>query len=359
MEQLSEYQWLASAFGIMLLTGAARLGSKLFLDRAVKRSEQTRTVWDDAFVDALRRPLNLGVWIIGISLAIEVIGQEEQAEIFKLTAELRDVAIVWLLIWFLLRLISNVERDVVQGKHSSNIDPTTASAIGKLLRATILITGSLMILQAFGFSISGVLAFGGIGGIAIGFAARDLLANFFGALMIFLDRPFSVGDWVRSPDRDIEGTVEDIGWRMTRIRTFDARPLYVPNSVFNSLALENPSRMTNRRIYETVGLRYDDVDKLPIIVEKVKAMLVGHPEIDGGKTLMVNFVSFGPSAIEFFIYCFTRTTVWTEYHEVKQDVLFKVADIVANHGAEIAFPTQTLLMQMEPADLTNPLERSS
>ncbi|HAH80902.1 MAG TPA: mechanosensitive ion channel protein MscS, partial [Gammaproteobacteria bacterium] len=128
-----------------------------------------------------------------------------------------------------------------------SLDQTTASAVGKLLRATVAITGTLLVLQAFGVSVSGVLAFGGIGGIAIGFAARDLLANFFGALMIFLDRPFSVGDWVRSPDRDIEGTVEDIGWRLTRIRTFDKRPLYLPNSIFSSLAVENPSRMNSRR----------------------------------------------------------------------------------------------------------------
>ena len=104
-------------------------------------------------------------------------------------------------------------------------------------------------MQALGYSISGVLAFGGIGGIAVGFAAKDLLANFFGGLMIYLDRPFSVGDWIRSPDKNIEGTVEEIGWRLTRIRTFDKRPLYVPNSTFTQISVENPSRMLNRRIY--------------------------------------------------------------------------------------------------------------
>ena len=113
-------------------------------------------------------------------------------------------------------------------------------------------------MQLFDYSVSGLLAFGGIGGIAVGFAAKDLLANFFGGLMIYLDRPFSVGDWIRSPDKEIEGTVEDIGWRLTRIRTFDKRPLYIPNSIFASISVENPSRMSNRRIYEKIGIRYDD-----------------------------------------------------------------------------------------------------
>ena len=197
-------------------------------------------------------------------------------------------------------------------------------------------------LQAFGVSVSGVLAFGGIGGIAIGFAARDLLANFFGALMIFLDRPFSVGDWVRSPDRDIEGTVEDIGWRLTRIRTFDKRPLYLPNSIFSSLAVENPSRMYNRRIYETIGLRYDDIGAMEAIVAGVREMLQQSDEIDQRQVLMVNFVTFGPSSVDFFVYAFTRTVDWQTYHEVKQRILLNIAQIIEQHDAEIAFPTRTL-----------------
>jgi len=166
-------------------------------------------------------------------------------------------------------------------------------------------------------------------------------------LMIFLDRPFSVGDWIRSPDRDIEGTVEDIGWRLTRIRTFDKRPLYLPNSIFTSLAVENPSRMLNRRIYETIGLRYEDVNRLSVIVANVKKMLEEHADIDHRQILMVNVVSFGPSAVEFFVYTFTETTDWQTYHQVKEDVLLKIAAIVDEQGAEIAFPTQTVHLQMQ------------
>ena len=116
-----------------------------------------------------------------------------------------------------------------------DIDETTVDAVAKLLRISVIITGVLVALQSLGYSISGVLAFGGVGGIAVGFAARDLLANFFGGLMIYMDRPFNVGEWIRSPDKEIEGTVEKIGWRLTTIRTFDKRPLYVPNSLFNNL----------------------------------------------------------------------------------------------------------------------------
>ncbi len=160
--------------------------------------------------------------------------------------------------------------------------------------------------------------------------------------MIYLDRPFAIGDWIRSPDRDIEGTVEHIGWRQTRIRTFDKRPLYVPNSIFATITVENPSRMTHRRIYETIGIRYDDADKVGPITEEVKAMLMAHPDIDQSQTLMVNFNAFAPSSLDFFIYTFTRTTVWTEYHEIKHRILMEIHQIVSKHGAEMAFPTSTV-----------------
>ena len=206
----------------------------------------------------------------------------------------------------------------------------------------MIITATLVILQTLGYSISGVLAFGGIGGIAIGFAAKDLLANFFGGLMIYLDRPFAIGDWIRSPDREIEGTVEEIGWRQTRIRTFDKRPLYIPNSIFASIAVENPSRMDNRRIYETIGIRYDDAGKLPAILEDVRALLKNSPDIDQNQTLMVNFNSYGASSLDFFIYTMTRTTVWEDYHVIKEKVLLDILAIIDKHGAECAFPTTTV-----------------
>ena len=179
--------------------------------------------------------------------------------------------------------------------------------------------------------------------MAVAFAAKDLLANFFGGMMVYLDKPFRVGDWVRSPDRSIEGTVENIGWRRTCIRTFDQRPLYIPNAMFTTVVLENPSRMLNRRINEKIGIRYEDWQKMPAIVAEVKQMLIDHEELEtDSRTLIVNFDSYGASHLEFFIYTFTKTTQWVRYHEIKQDVLMKIMAIVNEHGAEFAFPTRTL-----------------
>ncbi|MEE8268392.1 MAG: mechanosensitive ion channel family protein [Nitrospinaceae bacterium] len=310
------------------------------LKRLHLKAEKTKNVWDDAIIDSIKKPISLIIWAAGLYLAAEIIQEATGAVIFNAVGPLRDTVIIGALAWFLVRLIKHGEQKLVEGEKA--VDPTTVDAIAKLLKVSVVITSLLVVLQTLGFSISGVLAFGGIGGVAVGFAAKDLLANFFGGLTIYLDRPFAVGDWIRSPDRDIEGTVEQIGWRLTRIRTFDKRPLYVPNSTFTTIAVENPSRMLNRRIYETIGIRYDDAGKMGTIVDKVKDMLTNHPEIDTRQTMIVNFNTFAPSSLDFFIYTFTKTTDWVYYHEVKQDVMLKIVDIIEKEGAECAFPTSTI-----------------
>lgn len=341
---LGLHSWVVQVFLVVLFTLLVNFFQRRILLRLQVRLERTSTVWDDAVLDALRRPITTLVWVVGVAFAAEIIQQETKATIFAAVTPLRDVAVVGCIAWFLVRLIKRAEINIAAEREARGqpYDRATLAAIAKLLRLSVLITAVLVALQTLGFSVSGVLAFGGVGGVAVGFAAKDLLANFFGGLMIYMDRPFAVGDWIRSSDRELEGTVEEIGWRLTRIRTFDSRPLYVPNSTFTSIAVENPSRMENRRIYETIGIRYDDAAKMADIVREVRAMIEGHPEIDAQRTLMVNFNAFAPSSLDFFVYCFTKTTVWSEYHRVKQDVLLKILGIVEAHGAEMAFPTSTV-----------------
>jgi len=333
-------------FVIVLLTVFGSYFVRRFIGTLKTRAEKTQSQWDDTFFAALQGPARTLVWVVGLTLALEraSVGLDIEA----IFAPLRSALVIATLTWALIRFVDRVQRRMMHDPKTDDLDLTTVEAIGRLIRITVLITSGLIILQTLGFSVSGVLAFGGLGGIAVGFAAKDLLSNFFGGLMIFLDRPFGVGDWIRSPDRDIEGTVESLGWRLTTIRTFDKRPLYVPNATFLSIAVENPSRMSHRRIYETIGVRYDDADQVQVVVERVKKMLEQHPDIDSSQTLMVNFNQFGPSSLDFFIYCFTNTTVWTEYHMVKEDVLLKTYDLITELGAEVAFPTQTLHLQVEP-----------
>jgi MscS family membrane protein len=339
-----ENLWILTVFGVVLLTLVAAFVLRLLLSRIEERTRNTKTLWDDALIGAVQRPAVWLVWLWGLSFAAGVAGRVAEVEIFGVVDPIRILGVNLLFTWFLVSFITRVENNLKDPRYTANkpMDTTTVSAMGKLLRISVIITAVLVALQNFGISVSGVLAFGGIGGLAVGFAAKDMLANFFGGLMVYLDRQFSVGDWIRSPDKNIEGVVEDIGWRLTRIRTFDKRPLYVPNATFTQISVENPSRMLNRRIFETIGVCYDDAAKLPAIVADVKGMLQSHEELDMDQTLIVNFNAFASSSLDFFIYTFTRTTEWVKYHEVKQDVLFKVLKIIDSHGAQVAFPTSTI-----------------
>jgi MscS family membrane protein len=341
-----QYLWVFELFLIVLV--ALSLG--FFLHRLIDRLEfqaaRTKSVWDDALIEACRRPAIWLVWILGVNFAASIAAQKMNSPLQGLIDPINRLALIFLGSLFVVRFIKRAERNLLHPDYMTKpIDETTVRAVGKLLRGAVIITAVLISMQLFGYSISGLLAFGGIGGIAMGFAAKDLLANFFGGLMIYLDRPFSVGEWIRSPDQEIEGTVEDIGWRLTRIRTFDMRPLYIPNAVFANISVENPSRMSNRRINETLGIRYEDIHSMDSIVASVTTMLLEHPDIDANQMMIVNFNKFNASSVDFIVYTFTKTTDWIDFHRIKQDVLLKIASIVAAHNAEIAFPTSTIHLE--------------
>lgn len=342
--------WVSEVFLIVLIALVLDFIKKRVLKKVHRQLERTENPWDDAFIESISKPLSAFIWLWGISIAATVIADASDVSVYdSIVQPVRHVGIIIILTWFVLRMIVRIERNIIKiGRaREDTYDVSTVHAITKLIKVSVFITGALIMLQELGISVAGVLAFGGIGGMAIGFAAKDLLSNFFGGLMLYLDRPFAVGDWIRSPDRKIEGTVEIIGWRLTMIRTFDKRPLYIPNSTFATISVENPSRMTNRRIKETIGVRYDDSDKLEQIINDVRTMLQNHNDIDTRQTLMVNFDVFAPSSLDFFIYTFTKTTNWVKYHKIKQDVLLQILQIIEQHGAEVAFPTSTLHLNGE------------
>lgn len=350
LDSLGELNWGLEIFAVVLLTLVVRFVAMRLLNLVKRQFEKTSNLWDDALFEAAHGPLSWFILIMGLLWAVEISEGYIESELFDASnlGLLRQVTFIVLIVLFLVRFITLAEKRLLENLEDSEnsdqteLDPTTLHALAKLLRLSVIISGALVALPTFGIEITALLAFGGVGGIAVGFAAQDLLSNFFGGLMIYLDRPFAIGDWVRSPDREIEGTVETIGWRLTVVRTFDKRPLYIPNSIFNKLALENPSRMTNRRIKETIGIRYKDAAKMGDIIEAVKEMLKSHEEIDTSQTLIVNFNAYNSSSLDFFIYTFTKTTNWIKFHEVKQDILLKIIKIVHEHGADFAFPTRTL-----------------
>ena len=350
--------WSVQLGVIVLATICCNLLLLRLLSFLAQLAQKTSSLWQGAVMQAARVPMSFMVWLCGISVAMVLLRAVVPARSFVYMSELRSVLLVAIAALFVIRLIGNMEARLLKPQNDGKppVDITTARAISKLLRLLVFVLAALMALQTLGVSISGVLAFGGVGAMAIGFAAKDLLANFFGGLMIYMDRPFSVGDHIRSSTTSgIDGVVEDIGWRITRIRNNEKRPVYIPNSLFSSSVVENFSRMSHRHINETVGIRYDDASKMAAICDDVRHMLHAHPDIDSGQRLVVNFDAYNTSSLDIMVYCFTTATQFDHFHAVKQDVMLKIMDIVASHGAEFAFPTQTLYMAgADSADTTVP-----
>ena len=340
------YDWFWEAGLVLLITLAVSVTWRFIRKRLAKLIRRSHNRWDDITLNAFAVPVNWLILIVGGSWFADITARHFSSEIITSIPIARQLGALIIIAWGVWRFISGIE----QRQLDKGNDPTTVQLVGKITKLTLTILIVMPIFQILGISISGMLAFGGMGGLIVGMAAKDLLANFFGSIIIYLDKPFVVGDWIRSPDRSIEGTVEKIGFRLTSIRTFDKRPLYVPNSVFTNISVENPSRMHHRRINETIGVRYKDAKKLPIILDEVREMLVNHAGIADNQTLIVNFNTFGASSLEFFIYTFTKTTDWIEFHHIKQDVMLQILNIIHKNEADCAFPTQTLHIESIPED---------
>ena len=337
--------WLMQLLAIVLVSAAVDAVLQRLLAGAAHAADRHRSVWDDALLQAARLPARLLVWGLGLSAALRLWQAVQPSRLFDAVPDAQRLAVIGIAALLAMRFIRHAEVNLADPARSAKaVDAATARSIGKLLRLCVAIAAALMAMQTLGISVSGLMAMGGVGGIAIGFAAKDLLANFFGGLMIYWDKPFREGDWIRSPDHAIEGTVEDIGWRLTRIRTFEMRPIYVPNALFNNIVVENASRMTHWRISTELGIDYRDAAKLPAICEDLRQMLQTHPGIDAQQTLIVRFNQMADSSLNILLYCFTDTTDWGEYLRVQEDVYLKVMDTVARHGAELPFPTQTVYL---------------
>ncbi len=258
------------------------------------------------------------------------------------TITIQQSLLVLFVAWAIIHFF-NILRHHASKSHETHLDKTSVMAFTQIGTVIVVVIATLIELQILGVQIGGLLAFGGLSGIAVGFASKDLLANFFGAMMIYLDKPFKVGDWILSPEKSIEGEVEEIGWRQTKIITFEKRPIYVPNSVFSTVIVENPSRMTHRKIEEKILIKHNDHQKIKDIASEIHEYLANHHEIDNSQTLFVHLHTISPVALEIRIYCYTAITTSAPFARLKEEILLHSAIIIQKHGANFV---ETILPEL-------------
>ncbi|WP_414494678.1 mechanosensitive ion channel family protein [Synechococcus sp. MIT S9504] len=214
------------------------------------------------------------------------------------------------------------------------------NVMSRLFTIAVLLVATAALMVTFGVPSGAIATMLGGAGIGLSFATQQISQNFLSGFMLFFNRPFREGDWINA--NSLEGTVESIGWYYTRIRTFDRRPLYIPNSVFATNPIENPGEMYNRRIRANISLRYEDLGKINGITKEVRNHLQQHPDIDQSQTILVNFNEWDASSINMMIYCFTKTTVWKDWLDIQQSIFLDIAGIVQQSGADFAFDCMTL-----------------
>lgn len=307
---------------------------------------KTKSSIDNSIIVAIKKPILFFVWLYSFIICSDLIIERVDETFLKITINLKLIIVYFSILVFLLRSINQIKRHYIlqREKYGAVVDYSGIDAVEKLSKVVIIIIWSIFALGKMGFNLNALLAFGGAGGIIVGFAGKDLFTNIFGGLMIYLDKPFAAGDWIASPDKEIEGDVEFIGWRQTRILTFEKFPIYVPNSIFGTIIIQNKSRLRSRRIKETMNIRYLDVDKIDKITNDITTMLKEHPGINKKYKMFVNFTNFTDGMLTLTIYTFTNTTEFVRFYEIKQDVLLKVTNIIKENGAEIAFTPNSLYM---------------
>lgn len=338
------YAWVLQGFIIFLTIFLAHVIQKKGLAYIQGRLERTRQVWDDTLIKAFSRPFTVALWFISATYIVRYTFIDCNIKDYGWVSQVRIGGIVVLSVWFLWRYIVEVEYRLVAPKHrgAKPVDRTTAAVVSRLAKIALFALTVLWILHFIGAPLTGLLAFGGGSAIAMGIAAQDLLANFFGGLMLYLDRPFKIGDWIEAREHHVQGTVERIGWRTTKVLTFEKRPLYVPNSLFSKTVISNPQRMSHRHLNVDIGIRYDDVNKMTAILDDIRIMLHAHPAVDQNERVLAHFVTIGESSLGINVYCFSKALDLPSWRSVQQDIYLKLLAIIAQHGAEVAFPTRTL-----------------
>ncbi|WP_203293278.1 mechanosensitive ion channel family protein [Maricaulis parjimensis] len=347
--------WQTSFLGINVGQGVAALAvlvlgvlvrgliAKWLMGTLRRIAGRSETKLDDAVIAALEGPMKMVPTVIALFFAINILNLGGDGELRG--HQLVQSLVVIVLFWALHNAVGPLAHalEALRGA----LTPVMIDWLTKSLRIVFIIVGAAAVLQVWDIPVAGIVAGLGLFGVAIGLGAQDLFKNLISGILILTEKRFLPGDWIRV-DGVVEGTVEEINFRSTVVRRFDKGPVYVPNSKLSDNAVTNFSRMTHRRIKWAIGVRYDTTsDQLREIRDKVLAYLDSHeafanpPEV----STFMRVDAFGPSSIDFLLYCFTKTTNWGEWLSLKEELAIFLKETVEGAGAEFAFPSSSVYLE--------------
>ena len=306
----------------------------------------TKTTLDDYLFEAIADPLRATFIVIGVFFGLEFLDLEGTAAVFadNLTRTLIAITIFWALrnavkpLSILLRELENI------------LTHEMVDWLVTGIRWAVILVGGATVLQIWGIQVAPIIAGLGLFGVAVALGAQDLFKNLIAGLSILIEKRYRKGDWVLV-DGIVEGTVETIGFRSTTVRRFDKAPVYVPNQILSDGAVTNFSEMTHRRIYWKIGVEYRTTrEQLETVRNGIESYLLESdkfakpPEVP----LFVRIDAFNDSSIDIMVYCFTKTTNWGEWLDIKEQLALALKTIVEEAGTGFAFPSQSVYVEVLP-----------
>jgi len=335
---------LIAALSVFLLFLALRKYLTLLTTKILlKFAKNTKTELDDIIIREMKHPLRFLFIIIGLDLFFQLTFINNSFT-QKLLSSMSIIDIFWMF-YAITPVIAKVLYDF--SKRNKHISYELSAFTIRVLRILIVFSAFITLLYNFGVNVTAFMASLGLGGLAFALAAKDTAANIFGSIALMVDQSISIGEWIKV--NGVEGTVEDIGMRTTKIRTFEKSVVVVPNSIVANSNIENFSRRGVRRIKMVIGLTYDTTaEQIENILKDLRDMLKNHPDIAKEQTTLVNFDRFEDSYLGIFFYTFTNTSDWKKYLEIREDIHLKIMNIVQKNGSSFAFPSQSVYVEKLP-----------
>ena len=325
-----------------------RLFTRLVINRIRRLAQRTQTTIDDEAAELLERPVAFIPVVIGVYFAVAYLPLSGALE--TVADRLVRSLIVFVIFWGLVRLVQPLS--ILLHRLDKVLNASMVEWLNKAIKVALVFIAAATIFEIWGIRVGPIIAGLGLFGVAVALGAQDLFKNLISGLLILAERRFNIGDWI-CVDGVVEGTVESIGFRSTRVRRFDKAPVFVPNFQLSDRPVTNFSAMTHRRIYWVIGVEYrTTVDQLRQIRDSIEAHILtsddfAHPpEV----STFVRIDRFSDSAIDIMVYCFTRTIDWGQWLEIKEALACRIKEIVASAGTGFAFPSQSLYVETLPAE---------
>ncbi|MBN1960878.1 MAG: mechanosensitive ion channel family protein [Deltaproteobacteria bacterium] len=340
---------ITAALIFILFLALRKFFGHSIIRRLKKLAKKTKIEFDDKIVDAIEPPTMMVPVVLGLFLALKYL--DVGGTIGDIGAKLVRSLIIYIILWGFYCLVTPFRFlfDRVAVVFSSAM----RDWLLKVIKIALVFIAIATVLEIWGIKVGPVLAGLGLFGVAVALGAQDLFKNLISGLLIISEKRFNIGDWILV-DGVVEGTVEHLGFRSTLVRRFDKAPVYVPNAKLADLAVTNFSAMTFRRIYWHIGVEYrTTIEQLRRIRDRIEAYLFNNDEFvkPSEASTFVRIDRFSDSSIDIMLYCFTRTTIWGQWLEIKERLALEVKKIVEGEGSSFAFPSRSIYMSNPTNDM--------